>query len=64
MTADSPHADRTEQQDDRARWIALIVLCVGTLMIVLDVTVVNVALPSMQEDLGFTQSSLAWVVNA
>ena len=52
------------QTDDRSRWIALIVLCVGMLMIVLDVTVVNVALPSMQEDLGFTQSSLAWVVNA
>ena len=46
------------------RWIALYVLCVGMLMIVLDVTVVNVALPSIQEDLGFTQSSLAWVVNA
>jgi EmrB/QacA subfamily drug resistance transporter len=64
MTADSTHTDSTETQDDRSRWIALIVLCVGMLMIVLDVTVVNVALPSMQEDLGFTQSSLAWVVNA
>jgi EmrB/QacA subfamily drug resistance transporter len=49
--------------DDR-RWMALYVLCVGMLMIVLDVTVVNVALPSIQNDLGFTQSSLAWVVNA
>src|SRR6266581_3726518 len=48
----------------RARWIALYVLCVGVLMIVLDATVVNVALPSIQKDLGFTQSSLAWVVNA
>jgi EmrB/QacA subfamily drug resistance transporter len=48
----------------RARWIALYVLCAGMLMIVLDVTVVNVALPSIQEDLGFTTSSLAWVVNA
>src|SRR4026208_2336560 len=46
------------------RWIALIVLCVGMLMIVLDATVVNVALPSIQDDLGFSQSSLAWVVNA
>src|SRR4026208_1114787 len=46
------------------RWIALIVLCVGMLMIVLDATVVNVALPSIQDDLGFTASSLAWVVNA
>ena len=50
--------------DDRSRWIALVVLCVGMLMIVLDATVVNVALPSIQNDLGFSQSSLAWVVNA
>ena len=50
--------------DDRSRWLALYVLCVGMLMIVLDVTVVNVALPSIQDDLGFSQSSLAWVVNA
>jgi EmrB/QacA subfamily drug resistance transporter len=49
---------------DRSRWIALVVLCVGMLMIVLDATVVNVALPSIQGDLGFSQSSLAWVVNA
>ena len=47
---------------DRSRWIALYVLCVGMLMIVLDVTVVNVALPSIQDDLGFSRSSLAWVV--
>jgi EmrB/QacA subfamily drug resistance transporter len=49
---------------DRTRWIALVVLCAGMLMIVLDQTIVNVALPSIQRDLGFTQSSLAWVVNA
>jgi EmrB/QacA subfamily drug resistance transporter len=49
---------------DRRRWLALYVLCVGMLMIVLDVTVVNVALPSIKQDLGFSQSSLAWVVNA
>ncbi len=49
---------------DRTRWIALYVLCAGVLMIVLDVTVVNVALPSIQSDLGFSQSGLAWVVNA
>ena len=49
---------------DRSRWIALVVLCVGMLMIVLDATIVNVALPSIQDDLGFSQSSLAWVVNA
>jgi EmrB/QacA subfamily drug resistance transporter len=48
---------------DRARWLALVVLCVGMLMIVLDATIVNVALPSIQRDLGFSQSSLAWVVN-
>src|SRR6266436_4183131 len=50
--------------DDRSRWIALYILCVGVLMIVLDATVVNVALPSIQDDLGFSTSSLAWVVNA
>src|ERR1700722_275496 len=49
---------------DRARWIALYVLCVGMLMIVLDATVVNVALPNIQNDLGFSTASLAWVVNA
>jgi EmrB/QacA subfamily drug resistance transporter len=54
----------TQQMTDRNRWIALYVLCAGMLMIVLDVTVVNVALPSIQDDLGFSQSSLAWVVNA
>lgn len=48
----------------RSRWLALYVLCAGMLMIVLDVTVVNVALPAIQDDLGFTSSSLAWVVNA
>jgi EmrB/QacA subfamily drug resistance transporter len=54
----------TATGSDRSRWIALYVLCVGMLMIVLDVTIVNVALPSIQDDLGFSQSSLAWVVNA
>src|SRR4051794_25779054 len=52
------------QTTERTRWIALIVLCVGMLMIVLDATIVNVALPSIKEDLGFSQSNLAWVVNA
>src|SRR5689334_4151401 len=46
------------------RWPALVVLCAGMLMIVLDATVVNVALPSIQRDLGFSQTGLAWVVNA
>src|SRR3954462_10746626 len=54
----------TADRADRDRWIALVVLCVGMLMIILDQTIVNVALPSMQDDLGFSQSSLAWVVNA
>jgi EmrB/QacA subfamily drug resistance transporter len=49
---------------DRSRWVALYVLCAGVLMIVLDVTVVNVALPTIQDDLGFSTSNLAWVVNA
>jgi MFS family permease len=49
---------------ERRRWMALVVLCVGMLMIILDSTIVNVALPSIQDDLGFSQSSLAWVVNA
>jgi EmrB/QacA subfamily drug resistance transporter len=50
--------------DSRTRWYALIVLCGGTLMIVLDSTIVNVALPSIRDDLGFSATSLAWVVNA
>jgi EmrB/QacA subfamily drug resistance transporter len=50
--------------DNRTRWYALYVLCLGSLMIVLDATIVNVALPSIRKDLGFTQTSLAWVVNA
>jgi len=50
--------------DTRRRWLALIVLCLGDLMIVLDVTIVGVALPSIREDLGFSETSLAWVVNA
>jgi EmrB/QacA subfamily drug resistance transporter len=58
------HPKEQAEMTDRRRWIALYVLCVGMLMIVLDVTVVNVALPTIQEDLGFSQSSLAWVVNA
>ena len=50
--------------DSRARWLALFVLCLGDLMIVLDVTIVGVALPSIREDLGFSEASLAWVINA
>jgi EmrB/QacA subfamily drug resistance transporter len=50
--------------DSRSRWLALLVVCLGDLMIVLDVTIVGVALPSIREDLGFSETSLAWVVNA
>jgi EmrB/QacA subfamily drug resistance transporter len=53
-----------EATTDGNRWLALYVLCAGMLMIVLDATIVNVALPSIQDDLGFSQSNLAWVVNA
>jgi EmrB/QacA subfamily drug resistance transporter len=55
---------RSTPENETNRWIALVVLCVGALMIILDATIVNVALPSIQSDLGFSQSSLAWVVNA
>jgi EmrB/QacA subfamily drug resistance transporter len=50
--------------DSRKRWLALYVLCLGVLMIVLDTTIVNVALPSIRQDLAFTETSLVWVVNA
>src|SRR5262245_19699638 len=50
--------------DPRSRWLALLIVCLGSLMIVLDVTIVGVALPSIREDLGFSETSLAWVVNA
>src|SRR5918995_2774219 len=57
-------SDQTVQADERRKWMALVVLCVGMLMIILDSTIVNVALPSIQDDLGFSQSNLAWIVNA
>jgi EmrB/QacA subfamily drug resistance transporter len=71
-TATAPHAGDGTQAgsahssglDSRTRWLALMVLCLGNLMIVLDTTIVNVALPSIRADLGFSESSLAWVVNA
>ncbi len=56
-----PHSDAAPSDK---RWTALVVLCAGMLMIILDQTIVNVALPSIQDDLGFSQSSLAWVINA
>jgi len=54
----------TSPTTDKSRWLALYVLCAGMLMIVLDATIVNVALPSIQDNLHFSQSNLAWVVNA
>src|SRR5438874_3555016 len=54
----------SEITDNRRRWLALYVLCLASLMIVLDVTIVGVALPSIQKDLAFSETSLAWVVNA
>ena len=54
----------TDETTDGRRWLALYVLCAGMLMIVLDATIVNVALPTIQDSLGFSQSNLAWVVNA
>ena len=53
-----------ETLSSRARWAALVVVCFAQFMVVLDATVVNVALPSIQNDLGFSQNRLAWVVNA
>ncbi|MDQ1604102.1 MAG: hypothetical protein QOE01_1947 [Actinomycetota bacterium] len=61
--ADGPAAQITDAQR-RTRWLTLLVLCLGDLMIVLDTTIVNVALPSMRADLGFSETALAWVVNA
>jgi EmrB/QacA subfamily drug resistance transporter len=49
---------------DRTRWLALLVLCLGDVLIVVDVSIVNVALPSIRDDLGFSEAELAWVVNA
>jgi EmrB/QacA subfamily drug resistance transporter len=57
-------SDQAVEANERRRWIALVVLCAGMLMIILDSTIVNVALPSIQSDLGFSQANLAWVVNA
>src|SRR3954464_13051482 len=65
VTANFKEADSmNETTDTRTRWLALYVLCLASLMIVLDVTIVGVALPSIRADLGFSETSLAWVVNA
>ena len=63
-TTTSRGTETTEGAIAKRRWLTLYVLCAGMLMIILDATIVNVALPSIQDDLGFSQSSLAWVVNA
>jgi EmrB/QacA subfamily drug resistance transporter len=60
----TPPTPANDARIDRDRWIALLTLCAGILMIILDTTVVNVALPSIQADLGFSQPALAWVINA
>src|ERR687890_363254 len=65
VTANSKEANSmSETTDNRTRWLALYVLCLASLMIVLDVTIVGVALPSIRENLAFSETSLAWVVNA
>src|SRR6202012_4445708 len=56
-------AGESERKRERRRWIALAVLCLGQLMMVLDATIVNVALPSIQRELHFSQSNLTWVIN-
>jgi EmrB/QacA subfamily drug resistance transporter len=64
VTTNSKEADSMSPITDlRRRWLALYVLCLASLMIVLDVTIVGVALPSIRTDLGFSETSLAWVVN-
>jgi predicted MFS family arabinose efflux permease len=60
----APADFRGRSKSSDRRWLALLILCLGDLMIVLDVTIVGVALPSIRSDLGFSQESLAWVVNA
>src|SRR5688500_8669619 len=62
-TSRSPQMIATDTSR-RTRWLALYALCLGDLMIVLDTNIVNVALPSIQADLGFSAEALAWVVNA
>ena len=56
-------APPTGSERERRRWIALAVLCLGQLMMVLDATIVNVALPSIQRELHFSQGNLTWVIN-
>jgi EmrB/QacA subfamily drug resistance transporter len=64
MTENSHNAGRERRPGDRRRWLALLLVCAAQLMIVLDGTIVNVALPAIQESLSFSQAGLSWVVNA
>src|SRR5215211_3106280 len=65
LSSERPRARRAARSlEGNRRWLALLILCLGDLMIVLDTTVVNVALPSIRAALGFSETSLAWVVNA
>src|SRR5579864_2499834 len=59
---EAPRVGR-QRSSTTSRWLSLIILCTGFLMIVVDATIVNVALPSIRRDLGFSQADLAWVVN-
>src|SRR6202790_5224414 len=62
-TLEASTGEDAERKRQRRRWIALAVLCLGQLMMVLDATIVNVALPAIQHDLHFTQGNLTWVIN-
>ena len=64
MTETTGSSAPTATMSERDRWVALVVLCAGFLMIILDQTIVNVALPSIQSDLGFSQENLQWVISA
>src|ERR1700689_5080498 len=61
--AETTTAGDSQRKRERRRWLALAVLCLGQLMMVLDSTIVNVALPSIQHDLHFTQANLTWVID-
>src|SRR5207302_2102769 len=63
-TVTIPVLRMTQASEDRRKWVALAVVCLGQLMMVLDATIVNVALPSIQRDLGFSQANLTWVIDA
>lgn len=64
MTESTPEAGRKRRPNDRRRWLALLLVCGAQLMIVLDGTIVNVALPAIQDSLSFSETGLSWVVNA